>query len=112
MVHHVLLLAKLNAFGLCNDSLTLLKSYLDGRSARVKIGEKLSRKIPLGRGVPQGSILGPLLFNIYVIDMSWIALKSSLIRYADDAPLHFSARSCGDLGSALNDDLVLLSGWC
>ncbi len=111
MVHHQLLLAKLKSFGLCPDSLALLKSYLEGRSARVKIGENLSRRFFLERGVPQGSILGPLLFNIYVIDLSWLLLKCSLIRYADDTSLLLSAKTWAELVFSINGDLRLLSGW-
>ncbi|MCP3664781.1 MAG: reverse transcriptase family protein [Gammaproteobacteria bacterium] len=111
MVHHQLLLAKLASFGLCNNSVALLRSYLEGRSARVKLGDNLSRPVLLDRGVPQGSILGPLLFNIYVTDLSWLLLKCRLIRYADDTTLLLSARTWADVVSSLNCDLVQMSEW-
>ena len=62
---HNPLLAKLQDYGLSNEAITLMRSYLTGRRQRVKIGSTTSAWLEIQKGVPQGSIVGPLLFNVF-----------------------------------------------
>ena len=87
-LNHELLIAKLNAYGFSYDSLRLLYSYLSNRWQRTKINNTYSSWSEILLGVPQGSILGPLLFNIYLNDLFSINIESDLCNFADDNTLH------------------------
>lgn len=80
---HQLIIAKLKAYGMSADGCGLIWSYLSDRRQRVKIAGGTSEWLNLTKGVPQGSILGPILFNIFVNDL-FAVIKTSLYNYADD----------------------------
>ena len=84
---HDLLLPKLGAYGFDYNSLKLINSFLSGRKFRTKIGSSYTPYLDLLVGVPQGSILGPLLFNIYMCDLFLCDCESN-INYADDTTLY------------------------
>ena len=79
------MLAKLVAYGITTNSLKLLlKSYLTNWQQRVKIDNATSEWKEILKGVPQGSILGPILFNIFINDMFHFITRADLVNYADD----------------------------
>ena len=71
---HNLLLAKLQAYGLSSEAITLMRSYLTGRRQRVNIGSTTSSWLEVKKGVPQGSIPGPLLFNVFINDFFYVTI--------------------------------------
>ena len=86
-LQHDLLLAKLNAYGFDYKSLKLISSFLSNRKYRTKINSSLSEWKHLFIGVPQGSVLAPLLFNMYMCDPSLFMSESNVANYADDTTL-------------------------
>ena len=90
---HGLLLAKLFAYGVNIESCKLITSYLHNRHHRVKIRDKRSDWLQIKRGVHQGSILGPLLFNVFINDTFLCSSNISIFNYADDNCISFAGSS-------------------
>ena len=86
---HDLLIAKLQAYGFDNYSLKFICNYLVDREQRVKINSSFSRWSKIEYGVPQGSILGPLLFNINTLDMFFEQKGVNFTAYTDDNTPYF-----------------------
>ena len=84
---HQLLTAKFAAYGLDDASCALLWSYLDKRYQRVKLSGSYSNWLQISKGVPQGSVMGPVMFNVFVNDLYASITRCSLINYADDNTL-------------------------
>ena len=109
---HNLLLAKLKAYGVHDSAIKLIQSYLSGHFQQVKCNGKVSDWLPLRCGVPQGSLLGPLFFNIFVNDVNYSAGSSSLRLYADDTTQYIAHRNHCTLETTLNQDIERLTLWC
>ena len=108
---HNLLLAKLKAYGLRDTALKLLRSFLHERKQRVICNNSCSNWTPIRCGVPQGSLLSPLLFNIFMNDMNEAVNDSSLRLYADDTTQYMADKNPTVLQFSLNQDMERLSSW-
>ena len=113
-MNHELLVSKLSAYHVTDKSLALFRSYLADRSQYVFVNGKRSSLGKIEHGVPQGSILGPLLFTLYINDMplhiSQPSVRCSM--FADDATLDCSTNDVNILSKSLQTSLDDISQWC
>ena len=105
LVDHQCLLHKLEHYRIREKSLEWFENYLTTRLQSVKHNQDISSNLAIGHGVPQGSILGPILFVIYINDLPQCLTKSSIGMYADDTVIYFSATSPGLIKQVLQNDL-------
>ena len=112
-VNHEILLSKLQDIGLSSIATEWFRSYLQSRYQAVKIHNVTSEQLPMTCGVPQGSILGPLLFSIYTNDLPSIPHQSSAPCYVDDTKLilNFKLQEQANAITKLNEDLRRISNW-
>ena len=110
-IPHDLLIAKLHAYGFDVKSLTLIHSYLKGRRQRVKINSEFSSWKDVLNGVPQGSILGPLFFNLFINDLLYITQESTIYNYADDNTLSVADINLDVIINRLETDIHRLHTW-
>ena len=88
-----------------------IKSYLDNRKQRVRVNSNFSSWQEIIAGVPQGSILGPLLFNIFVNHLFLFVSRSKLSNYADDDTLYTSGYNLEEVKEVLLNDLNKVTEW-
>ena len=110
VIKHSVLLQKLEILKLPPDFVSLMSSFLTDRKQCVVINDKMSRLIPTNYGVPQGSVLGPLLFSIYVNDLPCF-LNDKCEMFADDTTLHSCDSNANILNKKLQDNLEKVIDW-
>ena len=110
-VDHNILLKKLSLYGIKNNNLKWFSSYLSNSKQFIQAGAIKTSYEGITCGVPQGSILGPLLFIIYVNDLCNVSKILEPIMFADDANLFFSHKNIKDLFQAVNSELGKIFQW-
>lgn len=114
LVNHKLMIEKLRYIGLSEVPLKWFSSYLTERHQKVKISDNKSSELMLKSGVPQGSILGPILFSIFTFDIPNCFSKCNLHLYADDVQVYISTHilNLEEAVSDINTELSNFSMWC
>ena len=110
-VNHSILIKKLEYYGVRNKSINWIKSYLKNRKHFVKYNEHISPFATTNISIPQGSILGPLLFNVYINDLSKSANNLNTVLFADDSCFYCAGNSLVDLFDLVNTDLRRVFDW-
>ena len=110
-VNHTILLAKLDHYGIRDNALAWFRSYLSNRKQSSTANGATSSNLNVTCGVPQGSILGPLLFIIYINDMHHALDKSKVHHFADDTNLLYSHKDPQVIRITMNNELKLLYEW-
>ena len=110
-VNHRILLSKLEYYGIRGIPHDFIKSHLTNRKHYTHINGVDSNTLTSTHGIPQGSVLGPDLFLIYINDMSRIIQHSEMHHFADDANLLYSSNSMKKINRHKNHDLKLIAHW-
>ena len=111
LIPHDLFLAKLSAYGISTHSSNLPKSYLSNHEQRVRVEEVTSDTSYVNSNVPQGSVLGSSLFNVFINDLFYFVKESKLSSYADENQLYFADTDPDVVENVLNKELVMVCAW-
>ena len=110
-INHLILGKKLLKYGVGGNELSLIIDYIADRPQKVRIGSTLSNTKTLNIGLPQGSVLSPLLFIIYINDLNFLSDNFTPILFADDTTLLFQNNSYNDLIDTCNAELIKFKTW-
>ena len=110
-INHELMSAKLHAYGFSKKTLTIMLTYFTNRLRSTKVNTTFSDWSELKKGVPQGSVLRPVLFNVFLNDLFYILDVTKVCNYADDTTLHACDDSLKQLISRLEHDCYLAINW-
>ena len=110
-VNHKILLQKLENYGIRGIALSWITSYLNNRKQFVQFNNVNSSENIIKCGIPQGSILGPLLFILYINDISNASNLLRFILFADDTNVYYSGKNTSDVNNVLNQEMEKVSDW-
>ena len=110
-VDQEILIRKLESYGLKDIELDWFRNYLTDRKQLVSFGKEISDPCLITLGVPQGSILGPLLFVLFVNDLPIDVERCQILMYADDTVMYFTASNAQEISSTLTSELDKVNDW-
>ena len=110
-VNHEVLLSKLSSFNFSTEAIKWTHSYLSNRKQSVRIGSTQSPYLTCNIGVPQGSILGPIFFGLYINDLPLVCPSVNIQMYADDTVLYVHGKNKQQTVTKLTAALVHVSDW-
>ena len=111
-INHNILVRKLPHFGLDENLIAWVTNYLTNRVQKCTVNGHTSEEQPITCGVPQGSILGPLLFLLFINDIDVNFVHSKVLLYADDTVIYATHRDETFAHLWMNEDLSVLYNWC
>ena len=110
-VNQTILLQKLEHYGIRGIPLQWFKSYLTGRKQYVSVCANTSETLEIKCGVPQGSVLGPLLFLLYINDLAKVSKKLTFFLFADDTNIYYESSNILDIQKTVNKELRKVRKW-
>ena len=110
-VDHIILLQKMYFYGIQDTTLSWFENYLSNRKQYVTYNGIKSQTEKINCGVPQGSILGPLLFLIYINDLSTVSEACMSILFADDTNMFFTGKNLKTMATVINEELIRVQEW-
>ena len=110
-INHDILLKKMEHYGIRGNVLHWFESYIKGRSQYVTVNGNSSEILPITCGVPQGSVLGPLLFLIYVNDLPYVSKVLTFYLFSDDTSFYYDSDNLTTLQKVVNRELCKVRKW-
>ena len=110
-VSHEILLRKLELYGVTSCALALIQSYLSDRTQKCQLADKMSSERNVKCGIPQGSILGPFFFLVYINDLPECLNQATSRLFADDSNLTVAGETIEEVQLAMNNDLARIKEW-
>ena len=110
-LNHSILLKKIEHYGVRGIPLDWFKSYLTNRKQYLSVRGNISETMEVGCGVPQGSVLGPLLFLIYINDLSKVSKKLTFFLFADDTNIYYESQDLTEIQKTVNKELKKVCKW-